>query len=96
MGLNLKPLITSKPITISELNGKMVAADAFNIIYQFLATIRGPTGEPLTNNQGEPTSHLSGLFYRNISLMCEGIKLIYIFDGPPNELKIKEIEREEK
>ena len=96
MGLNLKPLITSKSITIPELNGKMLAADAFNIIYQFLATIRGPTGEPLTNNKGEPTSHLSGIFYRNISLMCEGIKLIYIFDGPPNELKIKEIERRRK
>ncbi|HXT83807.1 MAG TPA: flap endonuclease-1 [Verrucomicrobiae bacterium] len=93
MGLNLKPLISSKPITIPDLNDKMVAVDAFNVIYQFLATIRGPTGEPLTNEQGQPTSHLSGLFYRNISLLSEGIKLVYIFDGPPNELKIKEIER---
>ncbi len=93
MGLNLKPLISSKPIMISELNDKMVAVDAFNVIYQFLATIRGPTGEPLTNEQGQPTSHLSGLFYRNISLLSEGIKLVYIFDGPPNDLKIKEIER---
>ncbi len=96
MGLNLKPLITSKPIKISELDGKTLAVDAFNIIYQFLATIRGPTGELLTNNQGQPTSHLSGLFYRNISLMCEGIKLVYIFDGPANDLKIKEIERRKK
>ncbi len=93
MGLNLKPLISSKPITISELNDKMVAVDAFNVIYQFLATIRGPTGEPLTNEKGQPTSHLSGLFYRNISLLSEGVKLVYIFDGPPNVLKIKEIER---
>ena len=93
MGLNLKPLISSKPITIPDLNDKMVAVDAFNVIYQFLATIRGPTGEPLTNEQGQPTSHLSGLFYRNISLLSEGIKLVYIFDGPPNELKIREIER---
>ena len=96
MGLNLKPLITSKPIKISELDGKTLAVDAFNIIYQFLATIRGPTGELLTNNQGQPTSHLSGLFYRNISLMCEGIKLVYIFDGPANDLKIKETERRKK
>ena len=36
MGLNLKPLITPKPIKISELNGKTLAVDAFNIIYQFL------------------------------------------------------------
>jgi flap endonuclease-1 len=96
MGLNLKPLISPKPIKVSELNGKTVAVDAFNVVYQFLATIRGPSGEPLANNQGQPTSHLSGLFYRNISLMCEGIKLIYIFDGYPNELKIGEIERRKK
>lgn len=93
MGLNLKPLISSKPIKISDLNGKILAVDAFNVIYQFLATIRGPTGEPLTNSQGQPTSHLSGLFYRNISLMIDGVRLIYIFDGPANKLKEKEIER---
>src|SRR5689334_10145043 len=96
MGLNLKPLISSRQIKVSDLNSKMLAVDAFNVIYQFLATIRGPTGEPLTNSQGQPTSHLSGLFYRNISLMCEGVRLIYVFDGPANELKIKEIERRKK
>ena len=54
MGLNLKPLITSNPIRISDLDGKVVAIDAFNVIYQFFATIRGPTGELLANNQGDP------------------------------------------
>ena len=48
MGLNLKPLITSNPIRIPDLDGKVVAIDAFNVIYQFLATIRGPTGELLS------------------------------------------------
>lgn len=28
--------------------------------------------------------------------MCEGVRLIYVFDGPANELKIKEIERRKK
>ena len=87
MGLNLKPLITSRPINISDLNGKVVAIDAYNVIYQFLATIRGPTGELLANDKGEPTSHLSGLFYRNLNLMCDGVKLVYIFDGLPHKLK---------
>lgn len=96
MGLNLKPLVTSNPIRISDLDGKVVAVDAFNVIYQFLATIRGPTGELLANNQGEPTSHLSGLFYRNINLLSDGVKLIYIFDGQPHKLKTGEIERRRK
>jgi flap endonuclease-1 len=93
MGLDLKPLVKSSPIMISELSGKVVAIDAYNTIYQFLATIRGITGELLTNNNGEVTSHLSGLFYRNVNLLAEDIKLIYIFDGKPSPLKSKEIDR---
>jgi flap endonuclease-1 len=93
MGLDLKPLVKSSPIMISELSGKVIAIDAYNTIYQFLATIRGITGELLTNNNGEVTSHLSGLFYRNVNLLAEDIKLIYIFDGKPSPLKLKEIDR---
>jgi flap endonuclease-1 len=96
MGLDLKPIIEPSSITISELANKVVAVDAYNIIYQFLATIRGPTGELLTNAQGDITSHLSGLFYRNIHLLAENVKLIYIFDGKPNPLKLKEIEHRQK
>ena len=48
-------------------------------------------GELLTNNSGEVTSHLSGLFYRNVNLLAENIKLIYIFDGKPSPLKSKVI-----
>ena len=93
MGLDLKPLVKSSPIMISDLSGKVIAIDAYNTIYQFLATIRGITGELLTNNNGEVTSHLSGLFYRNVNLLAEDIKLIYIFDGKPSPLKSKEIDR---
>jgi flap endonuclease-1 len=96
MGLDLKPIIEPSNITISELANKVVAVDAYNTIYQFLATIRGQTGELLTNAQGDITSHLSGLFYRNIHLLAENVKLIYIFDGKPNPLKLKEIERRHK
>jgi flap endonuclease-1 len=92
MGVNLKPLVRSSPIILSELSNKIMAVDAYNIIYQFLATIRGPTGELLTNNKGDVTSHLSGLFYRNINLLAENVKLIYVFDGKPHQLKLKEIE----
>lgn len=93
MGLDLKPLITPAPLKLPELSGKVVAIDAFNAIYQFLATIRGPTGELLTNGRGEVTSHLSGLFYRNINLLMEGVKPVYVFDGKMHVLKAQEIER---
>ena len=93
MGIDLKPILTTCPIKLSYLSDKIIAVDAYNTIYQFLATIRGPTGESLTNNKGEITSHLSGLFYRNINFLTENIKLVYIFDGKPHSLKFKEIAR---
>jgi flap endonuclease-1 len=96
MGLDLKPLVNPATLKIAELSGKTVAVDAYNTIYQFLATIRGPTGEPLANSRGEITSHLSGLFYRNVNLLMENIKPIYVYDGKAHELKINEIERRSK
>ena len=93
MGIDLKPILTTCPIKSSDLSDKIIAVDAYNTIYQFLAIIRGPTGESLTNNKGEITSHLSGLFYRNINFLTENIKLVYIFDGKPHALKFKEIEK---
>ncbi|HVX01600.1 MAG TPA: flap endonuclease-1 [Nitrososphaera sp.] len=96
MGLDLKPLITAAPIKLAELSGRVVAIDAFNTIYQFLSTIRGPTGELLMNGKGEVTSHLSGLFYRNINLLSENIKPVYVFDGKMHALKAGEIDRRYK
>lgn len=93
MGLDLKPLITPTPLKLPELSGKVIAIDAYNTIYQFLSTIRGPTGEPLMNGRGEVTSHLSGLFYRNVNLLAENIKPVYVFDGEMHALKGQEIER---
>jgi flap endonuclease-1 len=93
VGLDLKPLVTPAPLKLQELATKVVAIDAYNTIYQFLSIIRGPTGEPLANNKGEITSHLSGLFYRNTNLLMENVKPVYVFDGKANALKMAEIQR---
>jgi flap endonuclease-1 len=87
MGLQISEIISKKEIQFSDLKGKTLAVDAFNAIYQFLTTIRQPDGTPLKDSSGNITSHLSGLFYRNMNLILEGIKLIYVFDGEPPELK---------
>ncbi len=96
MGVNISEIIPKKEIELSELKGKVVAIDAFNTLYQFLTTIRQPDGTPLMDSNKNVTSHLSGLFYRNINLMQEGIKPIYVFDGKPPELKLIEIGRRKK
>jgi flap endonuclease-1 len=89
MGLQIGDIVSRKEVTFQELKGKAIAVDAFNAIYQFLSSIRQPDGVPLMDSKRRVTSHLSGLFYRNIALMAEGIKLIYVFDGEYHELKGK-------
>jgi len=89
MGLNIREIIPRKEIELADLKGKLLCVDAFNILYQFLSTIRQPDGTPLMDNKKRITSHLSGLFYRNINLFAEGMKLVYVFDGTPPKLKGK-------
>ncbi len=98
MGLQIGDIVPRRELSLSELKGKTIAIDAFNAIYQFLSSIRQPDGTPLKDNKGRVTSHLSGLFYRNISLLSEGIVLIYVFDGEYHILKGKthEIRQEAK
>lgn len=93
MGVNFKEIVPKKNISLEDLKGKSLAIDAYNALYQFLAIIRQPTGEPLTDKSGRITSHLSGLLYRTSNLVEMGIKPVYVFDGKPPSLKSVEIER---
>merc|ERR1712179_126585 len=66
--------------------GRKVAIDASMCIYQFLIAAR-QDGNVLTNEAGETTSHLMGLFYRTIRMVDNGIKPVYVFDGKPPDMK---------
>jgi flap endonuclease-1 len=83
-------------MTLDDLSGKSVAVDAYNAMHQFLAIIRGISGEPLMDRQGRVTSHLSGLLYRTTNLAQRGIRLVYVFDGEPPALKEAELKRRMK
>ena len=87
MGVKLKDLANPRKTSFENLSGNSIAIDGYNIIYQFLTTIRGPTGEPLMNSKGKITSHITGLFYRNINLLNNNIRPIYVLDGKPPQLK---------
>jgi len=93
MGISIKDLVKAKEISLDSLNGKVVAVDSFNLLYQFLTTIRGPDGSPLTDSNGVITSHLVGLFSRTSKLLQKGIRPVFVFDGKPPALKKKERER---
>ena len=91
MGLNLKDVALREKTSLESFNTRVVAIDAYNALYQFLSTIRGGDGMPLADLEGNTTSHLSGLMYRNASFLSMGIKPVWVFDGKPPSLKAAEI-----
>jgi flap endonuclease-1 len=93
LGVDLGDIVLRKTISLDSLNGRTLAIDGYNTLYQFLAIIRQPDGTPLKDHSGRITSHLSGLLYRTSNLAEKGIRLVYVFDGKPPELKETEILR---
>lgn len=71
--------------------GRKIAVDASMSIYQFLIVVGRSGTEMLTNEAGEVTSHLQGMFSRTIRLLEAGIKPAYVFDGKPPDLKKQEL-----
>ncbi|KAF3794412.1 Flap endonuclease 1 [Nymphaea thermarum] len=81
--------------------GRKIAIDASMSIYQFLIVVGRTGAETLTNEAGEVTSHLQGMFSRTIRLLESGLKPMYypslsletryVFDGKPPELKKQEL-----
>lgn len=91
MGVKFKDIASPEKINLKDLEGRTIAIDAFNTIYQFLSGIRQRDGTPLKDADGNVTSHLSGLLYRTSSIVERGIKPIYVFDGKPSEYKSETI-----
>ncbi|HID71251.1 MAG TPA: flap endonuclease-1 [Thermoplasmata archaeon] len=83
MGVNLKRLLRHTNPPLEHLSGKTIAVDAYNMIYQFLTSIRDRRGFLFTSQDGVVSSHLIGLFYRLVNLMEHGLKLVFVFDGKP-------------
>lgn len=80
-----------KKSDIKAFFGRKVAIDASMSLYQFLIAVRQADGTQLTDDSGETTSHLAGLFYRTLRMIDNGIKPCYVFDGKPPELKQHEL-----
>jgi len=96
MGVDLGNLFKKEKISLNDLHDRVVVIDAYNVLHQFLASIRQRDGTPLKNSKGEITSHLSGLFHRTANLVEVRIRPVYAFDGKPHPLKTKTIEERKK
>lgn len=87
VGLPIRELVQPEEVPWEALAGRTLAVDAYNALYQFLATIRQPDGRLFTDAEGQVTSHLMGLLYRTTSLLAESVLPVWVFDGKPPELK---------
>jgi len=87
MGIQLGPLLETRQIKVEELSGQRIAIDGYNVLYQFLTSIRQADGSLLTDSEGRVTSHLSGILFRFSKLVENGLRLCIVFDGKPPALK---------
>jgi flap endonuclease-1 len=94
LGVLLTSLIQKKELTLEELRGKSFAVDGLIVLHEFLALIRDRQGRSLVDAQGNITSHLVGLAFRTTRLVSDyDMKLVFVFDGKPSELKLEELEK---
>ena len=93
MGTNISSILTAQEVSFDVFTNKKLVVDSYNVLYQFLSTIRQQDGSLLKDSKGQVTSHLSGLFFRTTNLMKEKIKLAFVFDGVAPKLKKEERER---
>ncbi len=94
MGVLLTPIVIRHPTSLERLRGRTVAVDGNLELYQFLSIMRTRDGQPLQDSHGRITSHLNGLMFRTTRLLVDyDIRTVFVFDGPPPELKREEIRR---
>jgi len=93
MGTQIGDLLIKREMSIPELKGKTLGFDGYNIIYQFLTTIRSLDGDLLTTKDGIVTSHLIGLFHRLSNLQENEVNIVFVFDGKSLDLKKETLEK---
>jgi flap endonuclease-1 len=93
MGVDLGELFTREPCAFEDFKDRVVALDGYNILHQFLSSIRQRDGTPLKDSQGRITSHLSGLLYRTANMAAAKIHPVYVFDGAPHPFKARTIQQ---
>jgi len=93
MGVDLGELFTKEQCVFDDFRNRVIVIDAYNVLHQFLASIRQRDGTPLKDAEGRITSHLSGLLYRTANLVAAKILPVYVFDGTPHPLKARTIQQ---
>ena len=88
LGCNLRDLATAHPLELNEMSGQRIAVDVFLNAYQFITSLVGQDGKPLSFD-GRPVAHLMGFLDRATWMLENGIEPVFIFDGRPHDLKME-------
>ena len=70
------------------MSGQRMAVDVFLNAYQFITSLVGQDGKPLSFD-GRPVAHLMGFLDRATWMLENGIEPVFIFDGRPHDLKME-------
>ena len=77
-----------RTLSIESLGDKTLAIDASIWLVQFVKAMRDPnTGEMI------PSAHLLGSFRRILKLLYHKIRPVFVFDGVPPQVKMREMAR---
>jgi flap endonuclease-1 len=91
MGVKLQEIIIRKQIDYKDLEGKIIAIDAPNIIMSLIMFSVKPTtfsyNQILIDRTQRPIAHLFGLLYRVNFFYSKKVFPIFCFDGKDSELK---------
>ncbi|MFX1411177.1 MAG: flap structure-specific endonuclease, partial [Promethearchaeota archaeon] len=91
MGVKLQEIIVRKKAEFEDLEGKIIAVDAPNIIMGLFSFSRknpdGTYAGLILDRTQRPISHLYGLIYRINFFYSKKIFPIFCFDGRDSELK---------
>ena len=84
---------------LEHYSGRVIACDASMAIYQFVIATQFTSQRGvsmLTDDAGNPTAHLVGIFNRTVQFLEVGIKPVWVFDGKPPDLKNGELDKRRK
>ena len=77
LGCNLRDLATAHPLELNEMSGQRIAVDVFLNAYQFITSLVGQDGKPLSFD-GRPVAHLMGFLDRATWMLENGIEPVFL------------------
>ena len=80
-------------ISIESLADTAIAVDAHLMLYREIKAKRGNRGKAIMNDDGEPISHILGVWQKTAYYLKNDITPVYVFEGGMPDLKIEENER---